>query len=255
MSGRKQSRRFQCYGVGTGKTGTQSLAGIFARNCRSAHEPQCPQLVSLVLDVACGKTSRDAVRDFLVARDDQLELELESDGTLWHFLPELIELFPESQFILTIRDCYSWLDSVFDHNVNVDPEGFWGRFDDLSYAAWDFEHEPEEEILKERGLRTLGHYLSHWASHNQTVIDTTPCERLLVVRTDRIRETIPAMEVFLGLPEGTLDPRQSHLHRNPRKLDLLSEMNPEFVRERVATCCGTLMDEYFPELATARSPR
>jgi len=247
MAVQGRNRRFLSYVIGTGKTGTQSMAGIFAQNFRSAHEPASRELISLALDVAAGVTSRAAVRDLLVARDNRLSLELESDGTLWQFLPELIDLFPQGKFILTIRDCYTWLNSVFDHNVKVEAEGPWRRYDDLTYASWHYEYEPEEEILATHGLRTLSHYLSHWTAHNEAVIRATPRERLLVVRTDQIRQMIPAIEIFIGIPEGTLDPQRAHLHKTPRKLNLLSRIDPAFVREKVDTHCGALMQEYFPE--------
>lgn len=242
------TRRFHCYSIGTGKTGTHSIAGIFAKNFRSAHEPECEQLISTILRLGARARSGSDVRHFLRARDERLQLDLESDGALYWFLDELLEEFPRSKFILTIRDCYSWLESVFNHNLAYRPEGFWRDFDDFTFSSWKFQHVAQEKVLQDHGLRTLRHYLNHWTTHNRTVIDKTPRERLLVVRTDRIRESAEEIADFLGIPSTALDLTKSNLFRNPRNFNLLASMEPSFVEDSVNECCGELMCEYFPEI-------
>lgn len=251
-------RRFHCYCVGTGRTGSSSIAGIFAKNFHAAHEPESELLVSTVLEFAKGQRSQHEVRSFLKERDQRLSLELESDATLACFLEDLVVEFPQAKFLLTIRDCYTWVDSVLNHNLVRRPgsgvhrpaeiDGFWRDFDDFTFAPWDFRHVEEEQPLEEHGLRTLRHYLSHWTTHNQTVIRQVPNERLMVVRTDRIVESAPDMAAFLGVPERSLDLTSSHLNQNPRVFNLLSMIDRTFLEDCVQRYCGPLMQEYFPEI-------
>jgi Sulfotransferase domain len=246
-SKRRESRRFQCYCVGTGKTGTHSVSGIFERSYRAAHEPECEQLISRILELGENLHSHDTPA-FLRNRDERLFLELESDVTLFYFLEQLVDEFKQSKFILTIRDCYTWLDSVFNHNLAHRPSGFWQQFDDYQFAAWDFRHVEEERVLAEHGLRTLRHYLSHWTAHNQTVIATVPKERLLVVRTDDLDNSSGQFATFLGVPAHTIDLTRSHLFRNPKRFHLMSSIDSAFLDENVRRYCGPLMQEYFQEI-------
>jgi len=241
-------KRFQAYCIGTGKTGTHSIAGIFEKNFRAAHEPESELLISIFFDLVEGRKTPEAIRSFLRTRDERLSLELESDGTLYCFLDFLLEEFPEAKFLLTIRDCYSWLDSVLNHNLARRPDGFWRRFDDSTFAPWHFEHTTEEKHLSEHGLRTLGHYFNHWATHNQTVIAKVPEQRLIVVRTDRIRESIAQIGVFLGIPSQDLDLTNSHMFKNSQKFNLVSRIDRVFLEDSVRRYCRPLMKMYFPEI-------
>jgi len=244
----QSQRRFQCYCIGTGKTGTHSVAGIFARKYRAAHEPDTELLISTVLESAAGRKPESDVRSLLKHRDEVRLLELEADGTLYCFLDILLEEFPEALFLLTIRDCYTWLNSVFNHNITRRPSGFWRQFDDFTFAPWGFRHVEEEQVLADHGLRTLRHYLSHWAAHNQNVIARTPKNWLLVLRTDRIGDSAKDIAAFLRIPAHTLDLTKSHLFKNTESFDFLSKIDRTFLEENVRRYCGPLMQEYFPEI-------
>ena len=175
-------------------------------------------------------------------------LEMEADGTLYCFLDILLDEFPEARFMLTIRDCYTWLNSVFNHNLTRRPSGFWRQFDDFTFAPWEFKQTREEQVLSEHGLRTLRHYLNHWATHNQNVIKKTPKNRLLVLRTDRLGDSARDIAAFLGIPAHTLDMTKSHLFKNTETFDLISKIDRTFLEENVRRYCGPLMREYFPEI-------
>ena len=50
-------------------------------------------------------------------RDKALWLEMEASAFNVHVLDLLVQEFPHARFILTIRDCYSWVDSALNHQL------------------------------------------------------------------------------------------------------------------------------------------
>jgi len=112
------------YCVGTSKSGTHSIAGIFASHYRAAHEPEVQSSIELVL--ATQETA--ATRETLLDRDRRLSLDLEASNLLAFIAADLVAAFPAARFVMTIRDCYAWLDSCLNHQMNA------SRGDDM--APW-----------------------------------------------------------------------------------------------------------------------
>jgi len=185
---------------------------------------------------------------FLRKRDRRLWLEFDSSVLNFFVLHILIEEFPEAKFILTIRDCYSWLDSIINHQLGRELPDFWIPFLNFWFEPDKYPHSPEEQILAEHGLFTLDCYLTRWANHNQNVIDTVPESRLFVVRTDEIVKRIPAIADFLGIPAESLNPLKSHLYKAAKKFNILSRIDKNFLTEKVNYHCGRLMERFFPEI-------
>ncbi len=244
---RLRPRRFHAYCVGMPKTGTHSIAAVLRKHYRAGHEVDRWTLLHASLAHARGELS-DADRDrFLRHRDRRLRLELESSFLCEPFLDAYVRLFPRSRYILTVRDPWTWLDSVYDHRlgrgVRPDTDAFLDRKRHGLYQAWG----PGEELLRERGLPSLAGELGAWRRHNDRVLELVPPERLLVVRTDRIGQRLPEIAAFLGVPAAKLDPRRSHSFRALEHFHVVSQLDPELVRAEIERHCGPLVKRWFPE--------
>jgi len=157
---------------------------------------------------------------------------------------------------LTIRDCYSWLDSFINHVLHYNqpgPETI--QFRDFRFRPHIFKHAPEEEILQKNGLHTLDGYLSYWALHNKQTVARVPAERLLIVRTDQIRQSALEIADFAGLPRECVELERSHAFKNPKKFHLLREIDSAFLKEKVEKNCGPLMRRFFPEIKSIEDAR
>jgi hypothetical protein len=240
-------RRFHAYCVGAGKTGTHSIAGLFARHYRAAHEPEALWTIDTILSAAQGRLSSPRLEKHLGRRDRRLWLELESSTLCYNFIRTLVYLFPDAKFILTIRDCYSWLDSVTNEHFRVRSPDEWYRLRDLRFGAAGLEHPPEERTLADHHVYTLDGYLAYWLRHNRTVIETVPAARLLIVRTDRIRAELPRIAEFVEVPLDTLDQSQVHSYRAKQRFDLLAQIPPDYLEAKANAHCGELMQQYFPD--------
>lgn len=181
-------RKAHLYCVGTAKSGTHSIAAVFGNQLKSAHEPESEKIIDIILDLAAGCIDEQELRRYVLKRDRKLWLDVDSSQLNYFLLDKLVELFPAAKFILTIRNPYTWLDSFINHQLSHESSENWDRLRDFRFRPDIYAHGKEELVLKEKGLYTLDGYLSYWAQHNRTVIETVPKERLLIIRTDKISE-------------------------------------------------------------------
>jgi len=123
---------------------------------------------------------------------------------------------------------------------------------DVRFQADRYEHAPQERLLKEKGLHTLDGILSSYAESTYEVLDSVPADRLLVVRTDRLRDSLPEIAEFLGVPESMLDSGRSHSYKAKRKYGVLLDLDHDFVDRKVQEHCGRMLSQFFPEIGSIR---
>ncbi len=243
-------RKIHAYGLGHGKTGTNSISGLLEKNYRSVHEPESKELIQFILQSESGNYSALQKEKYVRRRDKNLWLEFDSSVLNVFILDQLIESFPNAKFILTIRDCYSWLNSTINyHGSGYLPLSF-TELMQWWFRPMDFDFSPGETILQQNNLFPVECYLASWATHNQTVLDKVPSSRLLVVKTPEIGKRIPEIAAFLGVPQASLDEKKSHLYKSDKKLNLLSQLDKNFIEKKVDMHCRDLMNAYFPEIRT-----
>jgi len=249
--------RFKAYGIGMGKTGTVTLSIIFSKRYRTAHEPERRFFANKIVAFAHGKINKNDLIKYVNQRDRRLGLEMDASHLNLHLLDILVNEFSEAKFILTIRDCYSWLDSSINHRLarlgsSVEKRAWFRHMDDLRFGADRFKYAKEEKVLVDNGLYTLDSYFSWWKTHNTRVLSTVPPERLLVVKTRELTQSIPQIETFLGITPGSL---LTSVHANVRrkKFNILSQIDKDFLEEKANFHCKELMDQYFPEVKSFNS--
>lgn len=242
-------RRFHAYCVGTAKSGTHSIADLFRTNYRAKHEPETEELISTLLDAQNGLVSRKKLSKFVKLEDKLLWLELNSSSFNYWLLDILLTEFTNVKFILTIRDCYSWLDSFINHQLYSPCSPAWQKLRDIRFKSSQFQYSEAEQILAKWGLYTIDSYLSYWVKHNREVLVKVPKSRLLVVRTHEISTNIERIAEFLGIPPETLNCEKSHSFKAKEQFNILSSIDRYFVEEKINTHCKSLMDEFFPNFS------
>lgn len=243
-------RRFHVFGVGMPKTGTQSLAGVFSRY-RAWHEPAREHFMQIIMARVNGDLSDSATRDQIRRLDRRMWLEVNASWTNYMLLDLLLDEYPRAKFVLTIRDCYSWLDSIFNEVLGRSHTEY-----QMQFQRWYAEtlspgsHEDGDRVLAERGLWPLDMWLRAWNQHNDRILALVPSDRLLIIRTQDIQRDIPRLADFLGIPPDTLDAGRSHEHKAATKFGLLSELDENYLHARVEARCADLMKKFFPEIRT-----
>ena len=243
------SRQFQAYCVGTPKSGTMSVAAILSRSYRSAHQPDSRELFAVIRQRQSG-LPETRLRRWVVNRDRRLWLEMDSSHLLHGIVDVLANAFPEAKFILTIRDCYSWLESEINEQLGPgSSKPPWDQAYDLRYGG--SRGDKADMPLIERGLFPITAYLDYWTRHNEVVLAVPP-HRLLVLRTNDISKATPQVAGFLGIPATSIDADRAHVHRrSENRIRLWELIDPGYVTGLAQVHCRHLMERFFPEI---RSP-
>ncbi|MGH6820932.1 MAG: sulfotransferase, partial [Methylocella sp.] len=195
--------------------------------------------------------------DWIRKRDRRMALEVDSSFLNYEILEVLLKEFPDARYILTIRDCYSWLDSLFNHSLrlkeNKDPR--WLKLPQIWPPSEPLMHAPEEYELKERGLGTLDRQFSWWTRRISTVLTKASAAQLLVVRTDEITNRAFEIADFCGLPSHAVRKDRSHAFFGSEKCGILRRIDRAFVETKVEKHCRELMTRFFPEIRSIDDAR
>lgn len=243
-----RKRKFQVYCVGIAKSGTTSLSGMFMKNYSASHEPETELMIETVISRANGSVSDIELAKFVRKRDRRLWFEMESSFLCCFLVDVLVREFPDSKFILTIRDCYSWLISIFNHKLSRTLSFYHQDFVDWWLGPKRKDYTNKEKLLAENGLCTLNSYLSAWNKHNSTVLEKVPESRLLVLRTNEITKSIPQIAKFLDIPAESIDRTSSHLYKAKDSVEILNRLDVDFLDDQVDLHCKRLMRQFFPEV-------
>ena len=243
-------RRTRLYCVGTAKSGTHSVVEMFSRNVRARHEPEALELIDKIADHHNGRINELEWTEWLRARDRRLALEVDSSHLNLDLLDFLLHEFPDARFLLTIRDCYSWLNSMFNQSRR-----FRGKLDprlvrrkELQAGPGARDYAPEEQVLSENQLDNLDSHFSRWKSRNEKVLAKVPAPRLLIVRTDQITQKAFEIADFAGLRRRAVCLARTHSFQNPAKQELIRKVDRAFLERKVQHYCLPLMTRFFPEI-------
>lgn len=240
-------RRFHAYCCGTAKSGTHSIQAIF-KNYRSVHEVDIERTIQLALAYLYGEISDNEAERLIKKRDRMLWQEMDSSVVNGPLVKPIVNSFSKAKFILTIRNLYSWVDSMFNHQINISVPEPWYQLDRRTMKLDDFVHTKWDTPLTERGLYPLAAYFNNWATHNRTVLENVPKDRLLIVKMEEIRNRIPDMAEFIHVPAETLDPDSAWSYAARGKHGVLEKIDQDYVRDLAEKYCNELMNRIFPEV-------
>lgn len=228
----KKLRKTHIIGLGNFKTGTVSLVEVLKPHLKAAHEPHAFTFAKRFLTFAKNQRCESRWKDFLCRRDKALQLEFEASGFLTLEAGRLANLFPKAKFILTVREPLSWVRSLMRHILlNRQRLGcyYWDTVFEVYFGSEAF---PKEEAsLQGQSLYPLKGLLKYWVESNTHVLDSIPAKRLLVLRTEKLSDSLSELEEFIGLEKGSLDVSLSHAHHSKDSFDPLTDVNLGYLKE------------------------
>jgi hypothetical protein len=247
---RPRERHFRIYNVGIAKTGTQSVAGIFA-NYRSLHEFLFADTVEAIGRRATGDLTSTEFREFIRWRDGLARLDVDSSSYNSFYADVLAEEFADARFIFVIRDCWSWLDSMLNMALLIGP-GMppWMVEHCRTILGPEFQPDLAERTreLEERLPSLVDAGLRYWSEANRFVLRALPEDRSLILRTAELSDSLPRIAQFAGVSADTLRADLRHVHRARRRFNALRVVDPELVLRRYRADCADLMARFFPGL-------
>ena len=240
-------RRFHAYCVGLPKSGTVSLAGLFS-NYRSCHEFHQWETHQMIIRRNHGDISRERFRGFLKERELLGGFpEMDAAHFNRHYIDILQEEFPEAKFICLIRDCYSWVNSFVNYFVVPEREAIQskelpnGMPFDLPRGATEAKRELVNNFHKHIDVP-----LSFWASSYRDMIEKLPPGRSLIIRTHEISQKVDDIAHFAGILPDTLAKERSHLNKAKYTVNVLRNLDRDFLKAKFGEHCSGLMERFFP---------
>jgi hypothetical protein len=231
------------YGVGNGKSGTSTLAAMFGAY-RARHECDRLRIRAMAARVLAGELALDSseVRRAFRKRSVRYNLEADVAGNLSLFAGPVAKLYPDARFVLLMRDCFSWLDSRIEHVLRL-PHDDITPFHANRFARYSDVHDPVEAPLQDAGVRPIASYLRSWVEISQGVLDAVPSDRLLVIRTEDLDTSGPALGRLLGIDPSTI--RRVHGNHHPVRAGLLARIPQQHVVEQAQELCAPLMQRFW----------
>lgn len=221
---------------------------IFKRSFRAEHEYMLMPTLSAVIGHAKGEMTRSQFVEFVVQRDASGALDVDAAGFHFLYADVLLDLHPRARFILTIRDCYSWLNSCIgllsDDFYRSEKAKFIGNFinnvNQVSDGRFTWTTRPRCKVC-------LKQLMKMWSAASVALL-RIPTDRLLVLRTGDLTNSIQAIAEFAGVAASDLD--VDHANKGPG-LNFLSCFDGDRLDRLVQRHCGHLMAERFPGVTLA----
>jgi len=256
-------RRLHLYVVGMGKTGTTSTAAAFGAY-RSGHEVDAIRMKRVAARSRAGDLRPGAARRELRRRDLRFRLEVDSAHFLTPFVPQLADMYPRARFVVLLRDCFSWVDSLLEHWARIAMRTMDQRpgSPDLSgistvpsvVRSWVSVEGQLREGRATAGLAVA--LLRTWAATNTRLLADAPAARTLLVRTDDLDAAGPDLAALCGVDLAQLRPGL-HWNAASSRHGLLANVPPELLVSEAERWCAPLMEQHWgPEWRTlvARIP-
>ena len=251
MDARNSATRVKAFCVGQAKSETASLCGMLSTNHRAAHEPERKELLDMILRESRHDVAPSDSRAFLLRRDARLDLEYDISWANQFVIGHLLAVFPTAKFIVLIRDCSSWLESIIGHLVSRDVPP-----DVLAFLRWWFQperypHSRHDRALETRGLFSISAYLHGWNRHIDLCNRVIPTRRRLVLRTHELASSQQRLAAFLQIPEDSIDISNPHLNFGTGSGSLEPLIDRAYLDTMVHAICRDNMSKYFPSGSTS----
>lgn len=254
------------FGVGMAKTGTHSIAEMLGEDRYGFHEKNSARTLPLIISYINGKSTIQQLSRWLKFRDIHLYPILDVAHYYGAIVDELAHnIFPDAKFIVTIRDCYSCVQSQLNQIIKrwswkdgweSDCDYFVRYYRELYGYSREWSYPPQEEILADAEVPPLDRMFRHWGERNRKLLEAIPSDRRLVIRTRELSQSIDRIERFTGVPSGYLRRERSHSFKRPRTfIDVFEEVPPEHIEKVAQRYCSDIMEEWFPEIQSPRGAR
>lgn len=238
-------RQTHAFCIGTPKSGTTSIAGIFDNNYRSSHEPERVELIELIHKHFNKQVTDSQYINWLKLRDKRIWLDIESNCFLGYRPDLLYSAYPNSKYILSVRNPLSWLDSMLNHTINYPPKSelvirYWH---DIFFQPNKYPHCKYDSALKENAVYSIEAYLRYWSKSITSIIKHIPETQLMILKTKELKENDLEISSFLSIDINSLDHQMNHLNKAPEKYQLLNLVEPEYLDDTCTKFCQDIIDK------------
>ena len=239
---------FTLLNVGIARTGTTSIGHIF-NSYRSHHEIGFKHIAPAIQQFSGKEISRESFEGIVLGEyGKHAPWEVVSASYSHYYLDVLLRTYPEAKYLVTLRDCFGWVESISNFVVGRNWKHGW-----LYEYTWFNAGVPPEVLANEKAfLKNHRQYLENffrlWGEWNGKILGMLPRERLLVLRTHEISQKREEIAAFVGVSPESLNWKRSHRNQNSHRLKLAEMISETELEALFAKYAAPIMREYFPEM-------
>jgi hypothetical protein len=202
---------------------------------------------------AAGRVSDGDLGRYIRRRDRDGLLEADASTVHTGWIDLLPALYPAARYLLTIRNCYTWLDAALNQLLEAAPERETRRR--LASLVLPGGGPTLLEVFQSPASlirhfpKVADYYLGDWASGNERLLAHIPDARLMIVTIDDVLDMerrIPELARFLDVPSRTLTREYGRATDAPVRHGVLGRVDARLLRACVDRRCGALMGRFFP---------
>ncbi len=237
-------RKGRVFALGPPKSGTTSIASVFSDYCRADHEAHRPRTVAEMYGHFTGELSDADLMATYRARDKQLVLDVESNCFLAYRPDLLTRTFPDSQFIIAVREPRAWLTSIVDNNINFprDKNEVLTQWHRVFFGEPGQQGTAADEPLVAHGLYPVATYLRYWTTTYDKCLRLVPEDRRMIIGTGQITARTPEMLEFAGYSPKSADVAASHKNRTKAKHDVLGGVDERHIDAMLEEHCAAFIE-------------
>ena len=238
-------RRFHLMCMGLPRSGVVSLYTLFAR-FRAANEYAEAESIRMLVQYHNKAVSRDALVAYMERRDRESALEMDAASFLHLAADVILSLSDETRFVLPVREPGAWLASYLRELLRVHDRfrargktpPCWQRdYGAMLLGRFDWEEIASPEARRKSLGGVARRFLIHWARSTETMLDTLPRERTLVLRTQDLGPMRDRIAAFAGLPPDSLS-GTGHSNPSPPGPGGLEGLPQRWLAKSAADICG-----------------
>ena len=239
------ARRFHLVCVGLPRSGVVSLFTLF-RKFRAANEYAEGETIRALVSYHKGRLSHDALRAYLARRDRESALEVDAASFLHLAGDVLADLSDDTRFVLPVRAPDTWFESYMRELLRVHDRlrahgrapPFWQReYGEVLFGRFDWEEIATPQVRRACLPDVARRFLAHWTRATGKMLDSLPCERTLVLRTQDLVSMRARLAAFVDQPEACLT-GTSHSNASPPGPSPLDGLPDGWVAQAAAEICG-----------------
>jgi hypothetical protein len=203
----------------------------------------------MVLRESRGEIDDEAIVEFLIRRDQRLNLEYDIAWANQFLVRHLLVAFPAAMFVALVRDPYSWLQSIVGHLISREIPSDVRLFLDWWFKPERYLHTRHDRALQTNGVYSIWALLNAWNEHVDLCTKALPGERRLLLRTHEFDRSHCQLAEFLQIPSESLDTRRGRLNRSSWTGRLDSMVDGAYLSDMVGKICGGNMACHFPDVS------
>ena len=235
-----KTRRFRLYATGLPKTGTVSLYGVF-KNYASKHEFLQWDTNCKTIDFQQNKISTEEFSEFIDYRDSLGCMELDSAYFNSKYINTLLNLYPESKFIILFREPASWVKSHINYFMPLERSAIHAIESDNGFP---FDIPPGDQQIRDELINNIEKYIEvpfkSWARAFDKILDETKSldkDRILFVNTSNIDNNISNFSRLANVEIESLISENKHLNKANYTINVLDLVGKENIDGIVKKHC------------------